>query len=64
MQPVVRLLLPNGDGPVVLRLIFCIMVIGLYEFGHISLDSLVVQWQWVCMNATDMDAEQEIEKRI
>jgi len=51
------LLLPNGDGT------FCIMVIGLYEFDHISLDSLVVHWQWVYMNATDMDAEQEIEKR-
>jgi hypothetical protein len=39
-QPV---LLANGDGPssvrpAVLRLRFCIMVIGLYEFGHIAID--------------------------
>jgi len=36
-------LLRNGDGPVcvqpdVLRLTFSIMMIGLYEVGHISMD--------------------------
>jgi len=48
--------------PAVLRLTFCIMVIGLFEFGHISIDSLVVHWQWVSMIAANIDAEQEIEK--
>ena len=36
----------------VLRLTFCTMVTGMYDYDHIFLGWSVVEWQWACMSAT------------